>query len=145
MQSIGPQKAIIFQNRDFDMPPAPNPAGDSSKYLWQYRNLKSVSGIPVQKEAQDLPVQNFQQLQQALQLNTDTKVWVGYLSPQQEDKSSLQKYEEIKSLQVQGSVFIQQQERHFCPGLNKFLIMLVYSQCKYTLNPRYKYLKEELI
>ena len=143
MQSIGPQDAFLYQsNNFFDSQDTPKPFSDNGTLMWEYLNEGSIRGIPVEPQAQGLSVSSAQDLQEALALQTDINVWTGYISPQEQDKTSLTQYQAIKNQELKGSFIIFSQQREFCPHQGKFLMLVIYGKMSYKLNPRFKYLKE---
>lgn len=140
MHSIGPQEALLMQ---LDQEQESALTVDTSQSMWDYRNKNTYNGIPVEQTAQDLKVNNAQQLQRALQLKQGVVVWTGYLSPQYDDKKSVQQYRDIRQKQAQGLIRVYSQDRQFCPQINKFLVLVTYASLSYQLNPRLEYLKQE--
>lgn len=117
---------------------------DMSQAMWKYRNLKQFAGIPLDQQAKDLPVDNLQQVQKALELKTDVKTWTGYLSPQSQDRQNVQHYNKIQQGLAKGTIRLFDQQKHFCSSVNKILVLITYGQLKYVLNPRYKYLRGQI-
>lgn len=140
MQAVGPQEAVLFQvQEDQDK----TLSVDMSQQMWDYRNNNVFNGIPVSQQARDLNVKDIQELQKALIIHTDVTVWTGYISPQSDDRQAVKQYQEIRQKQALGTVQVFSQDRQFCPGLNKFLVLITYASLSYDLNPRYEYLKQE--
>lgn len=142
MQSIGADKARLSGAMYWQQEDPLTSAVDMSQQLWQFKNRHTFRGSPVQRESQNILTENYRQLQEAMQLIGQTKVWTGYISPQQADKDSLQQYSQLKKKEGNQQVYIITEDKQFCPSLNKFLVLITYCQLKYALNPRYDFLKE---
>lgn len=145
MSEIGAEdtrmSADIYQNQVFT-----NPATvDTSKQMWEYRNRGIYGGIPVKQDAKNLAVHTAQELTQALQLDVKACVWTGYISPQPEDAQNVKAFAQIKQREAAGQLIILEQNKQFCPGINKFLLLVIYNQTYFALNPRFQYLKQEQI
>ena len=117
---------------------------DMSQAMWRYKNLNLIGTLPVAEQAQNLPLDSIDKIQEVVQLSTTVKTWTGYISPQQQDKDSVLKYNEIQQGLTQGYLSLIDQQKHFCSDKGKLMVVLVYGQMLYKLNPRYKYLKEQL-
>lgn len=139
MQAVGPDTAFLFQQ---DQTEENNLSVDLSQNMWEYRNRDKFNGIPVEEEARQLLVNSTQELDRALQPVSSIGTWVGYISPEEDDKKYLQEYNNIKQRQIQGEIYIISQDKQFCPSLNKFLLFVTYNEVQMGLNPRYKHLKE---
>lgn len=147
MHQVGPQDTRLSLDI-YDSITSPAPVGvtaDTSQQMWDYRNRNKFRDIPVAKGAVDLPVNSLQELQHALQLKAVSKVWVGYISPAQQDVNYVQAYQQLKQRQDIGQLVIIDQDRQFCPGLNKYMVLVTYSEMAYQLNPRFQFLKQEKI
>lgn len=147
MQSVGPQDTRISLDIYENITGASVSAisADTSQQMWLYRNKNIFRGVPVSQEAADLPVNSIQELQSALQLSAVSKVWVGYISPAEQDIKYVQAYQELKQRQDKGQLIIVNQDRQFCSGLNKYMVLATYSEIAYQLNPRFQFLKQEKI
>lgn len=140
MQAVGPESAFLFKQDQ--KPEDTGLSVDTSQDMWEYRNRDRFNGVPVEEQARQLLVNNTQELQHALQPVSSIGTWVGYISPQQNDKKYLSEYNDIKQRQVQGQIYIISEDKQFCPSLNKFLLFVTYNEVQMGLNPRYKHLKE---
>lgn len=141
MQAVGPENTFMaIQPQE----PKEEPVTvDRSQSLWDYRNRNTYNGMPVAPQARNLMVDNADQLNRALQPKGTSGVWVGYISPLDEDKQYLDSYAKLKEQETQGSIFILQENKQFCPSLNKILVFITYLKVQMDLNPRYEHLKED--
>lgn len=144
MKTVGAEDATIVNFYEEQNTQKNTLKVDMSGRMWQYRNKNSIQGIPVSQQAQDLPLNTFQQVMQALYIKYTAKVWTGYLSPDKQDIQSSKQYAQLKSKQLGNTIFVLNQERHFCASLNKVMIILTYTELSYQLHQRFKYLKQEL-
>lgn len=145
MQAVGPDTAEIKSQFEGVFPePEGMPNVDMSNDFWDYRNRGKFFGVPVQQEAKNLLVDNMEELNKALQYRPNVKIWSGYISPQEQDKEYLQQYKNIKQAQAQGVVQVLQEQKQFCPSMNKFLVFVTYNEISVDLNPRFNHLKESI-
>lgn len=136
-QTLIPMDMIQVQEKD-------NITIDNSQAMWNYKNLNILGQYPVDKEAQNLPLDSIQKIQKALTLTTKVVSWTGYISPAQQDKPYLEQYDKIQQGLVEGRLRLIDQQKHFCSSIGKLMVFVTFGQMLYKLNPRYNYLKGQI-
>ena len=115
--------------------------GSDNQLLWQYTKLGCVNGIPVDQSDRNLLFESDQSLLQALEVKPTIKTWAGWLSPQH--SQAVEQYRNIKQQQADGRMRIITQDKQYSTQKDAFLVILVYSQNKLKLSPRYDFYKQD--
>jgi hypothetical protein len=111
--------------------------------LWYYHNEGTIRGIPVADDAVGLPIDRDDMLDVAFILRRTPGFKLMWMSP--DDEESMKTYNKLLAEQAAGRLVITEESKQYDMSKSKFMVWLRYEELLYELNPRFAYLREELI
>lgn len=114
---------------------------DPANPLWEYHNLGTVDGWPVDEDAKGLPLDKGEKLAMALypEMTPDSELLI--IAPDNPD--GLKRYNELKRLEADKKIIITGDAAQYDAAKSGYVVWIKYCKVLYKLRPRFEYLKEE--
>ena len=141
---VGSENAQVLVESDLPgMSEEQDPQGVSTATnpLWEYHELGTINGVQVNPDARNLNIDTLDKLLVALQLQYRPKVFVCWISP--DDEAGMAAYTALLDRVSRLEIVIDEETRQYDPGKSAYMVFVRYSEISYGLHPRFNYLRGE--
>lgn len=140
---VSMEEALLAEEPGQDENSTGGVISDVGNALWYYHNEGTIRGIPVADDAIGLPIDRDDMLDVAFILRRTPGFKLMWMSP--DDEESMKTYNKLLAEQAAGRLIITEESKQYDMSKSKFMVWLRYEELLYELNPRFAYLREELI
>lgn len=107
--------------------------------LWSYQQEGTIGGIPVDEASRGLSIDSDELLYSAFVLDRHPKSTIISLEP--EDSKGQDAYNVILDRAYHGEIVLVDEIKQFDAAHSRFIVLIRYDEVRYTLHPRYAYLR----
>ena len=141
-QLTGMDEADLLHEDDLPRPEPPEQSSAISAEatpLWEYLTQNTIGGIQVEEGSRGLQINSSDLLMVAMQLKQVPKVFVCWLSP--EDEAGKKAYSDLLAMAGERRIFIDEETRQYDTAKSAYMVFVRYSEVSYVLHPRFEYLR----